>query len=259
MSVILDVASVSKRFGGLVAVDNATFTVDEHSITSLIGPNGAGKTTAFNIISGFLKPDGGKISFRGRSIEGRQPHEIARLGMARTFQDPRVFPEMSVLDNVIVGVRQKGEQPLWALLGGREVDAQRRAARERAERILASVGLGDRAGERASGLSFGEQRFLSIARALVGDPDIILLDEPTVGLDRTSFRKLVDLMTRLVTEENKTVLLIEHNMDVVMSISAKVVLMVQGGVVACGTSQEIRGHRSMVEAYLGKRHVAAGQ
>ena len=179
--------------------------------------------------------------------------------MARTFQDPRVFPEMSVLDNVVVGVRQKGERPLWALLRGSEVNAQWKAARARAQRILADVGLIDRVNDAARSLSFGEQRFLSIARALVAEPDIVLLDEPTVGLDRGSFGKLVALMTKLVSEDKKTILLIEHNMDVVMSISSKVVLMVQGAVVASGPPEAVRKHRSMVEAYLGKRHVAASQ
>ena len=259
MSVLLDVAGISKRFGGLLAVDSAAFTVEAGAITSLIGPNGAGKTTAFNIVSGFLTPDGGKITLRGEPIEGLQPHQIALRGMARTFQDPRVFPEMTVLDNVIVGVRQKGERPLWALLRGAEVDAQWRRAREKAEAILASVNLFERRHEQASALSFGEQRFLSIARALVSEPDIVLLDEPTVGLDRGSFGKLVDLMQHLVAQERKTILLIEHNMDVVMSISAKVVLMVQGAVVASGAPSQVRAHRSMVEAYLGKRHAAQGQ
>ncbi len=259
MTALLEVAGISKRFGGLLAVDNATFSVDAGTITSLIGPNGAGKTTAFNIVSGFLKPDGGGIAFRGEAVEGLEPFEIARRGMARTFQDPRVFPEMSVIDNVVVGVRQKGERPLWAVLRGAEVDAQWKRARERAETILARVGLIDRRNEQASALSFGEQRFLSIARALVGDPQIVLLDEPTVGLDRASFGKLVELMKHLVTDGKKTILLVEHNMDVVMSISEKVVLMVQGGVVASGAPAEVRAHRSMVEAYLGKRHVASGQ
>jgi branched-chain amino acid transport system ATP-binding protein len=256
MTIVLDVEAISKRFGGLQAVDVASFTVASNSITSLIGPNGAGKTTAFNMVSGFLKPDSGRVRFRGREIAGFEPHVIASLGMARTFQDPRVFPEMTVLENVLVGVRQKGESPIWAFLRGIEVDAQASRAREKAEQILKMIGLIDRAKERAASLSFGEQRFLSIARTLIRDPDIILLDEPTVGLDKATFGSLIALMTRLVEEDGKTILLIEHNMDVVMSISAKVILMVQGTVVASGSPEEIRGHRSMVEAYLGKRHVA---
>ena len=258
MSALLDVAGISKRFGGLQAVDAASFTVEANSLTSLIGPNGAGKTTAFNMVSGFLTPDTGHITFRGQRIEGLQPHQISRLGMARTFQDPRVFAEMSVLDNVLVGMRQKGEHPWWAFAGGAEVKRQAKETLERAEAVLVNVGLIDRAREQASELSFGEQRFLSIARTLIGNPDIVLLDEPTVGLDRSTFGKLVELMTRLVDGEKKTVLLIEHNMDVVMSISHKVVLMVQGAVVASGAPQEVRKDSRMIEAYLGKRHAAAG-
>jgi ABC-type branched-subunit amino acid transport system ATPase component len=256
MTTLLGVEGISKRFGGLQAVDSTSFTVEPNTITSLIGPNGAGKTTVFNIISGFLKPDSGTIMFRGQPVAGLEPYEISQRGMARTFQDPRVFAQMSVLENVLVGLRQKGESPLWALLGGKEVDTQVKLARERAEHILATTGLIGRARERASALSFGEQRFLSIARTLISEPDIILLDEPTVGLDRASFGKLIELMMRLVSDVKKTILLIEHNMSVVMSISAKVILMVQGTVVASGSPQEIRSHRSMVEAYLGKGHVA---
>ena len=256
MTVVLDVERISKRLGGLQAVDAASFTVESNTITSLIGPNGAGKTTAFNMVCGFLKPDEGRIAFRGQEIAGREPHAIAEMGMARTFQDPRVFPDMTVLENILVGVRQKGEHPLWALLRGAEVDAQEKKILEKSKHILETTGLADRARDRASSLSFGEQRFLSIARALIREPDIILLDEPTVGLDKATFGSLIDLMTHLIKTEGKTILLIEHNMDVVMSISAKVVLMVQGAVVASGSPEEIRSHRSMVEAYLGKRHVA---
>jgi len=257
MGAILAVEGISQSFGGLRAVDNATFTADEQAITSLIGPNGAGKTTIFNIISGFLPHQSGTIRFRDRPIHGLKPFEIARRGIARTFQDPRVFADMTVLENVMVGIRQKGERPLWALVRGAEVDAEWRSVRERAEAILATVGLIDRAKDMARDLSFGEQRFLSIARSLVGDPAIILMDEPTVGLDRNTFAKLLALMTRLVEVEKKALLVIEHNMDVVMSVSAKVVLLVQGAVVASGAPEEIRENRSMVEAYLGRPRAAA--
>jgi branched-chain amino acid transport system ATP-binding protein len=257
MSPILDVQGISQSFGGLRAVDNASFTANDNEITSLIGPNGAGKTTIFNIISGFLPRESGTILFRGQPIDGLKPFERARSGIGRTFQDPRVFPDMTVLENVMVGIRLKGERPLWALVRGGAVNAEWRRARERSEAILATVGLIDRAKDLARDLSFGEQRFLSIARSLVGDPAIILMDEPTVGLDRNTFTKLLDLMTRLVQVERKALLVIEHNMDVVMSVSAKVVLLVQGTAVASGTPEEIKLNRSMVEAYLGRKHVAS--
>ena len=258
MGAILEVDGLSKSFGGLRAVDAATFTADEQQITSLIGPNGAGKTTVFNLISGFLTSDSGAVRFGGRPIQGLPPFAIARSGVARTFQDPRIYPDMTVLENVMVGIRQRGEQPFWALLRGRAVNAEGRAVRERSEAMLAAVGLIDRAREVARELSFGEQRFLSIARSLVGDPRMVLMDEPTVGLDQASFSKLLDLMTLLVTRDHKALLVIEHNMDAVMSVSSKVVLMVQGAVVASGAPEEIKQHRSMVEAYLGTRHGAQG-
>ena len=157
----------------------------------------------------------------------------------------------------MVGIRQKGERPFWALVRGPGVNAEWRNARERSEAILSTVGLIDRANDLARDLSFGEQRFLSIARSLVGDPAIIMMDEPTVGLDRNTFTKLLALMTRLVEVERKALLVIEHNMDVVMSVSAKVVLLVQGAVVASGTPEEIKRNRSMIDAYLGRRHAAA--
>lgn len=257
MEAILQVEEISQSFGGLRAVDNASFTANDTEITSLIGPNGAGKTTIFNIISGFLPCQSGTIMFRGQPIHELKPFEAARRGIARTFQDPRVFPDMTVLENVMVGIRQKGERPLWALVRGDQVNAEWRRARARSEAILSTVGLIDRAQDLARDLSFGEQRFLSIARSLVGDPAIIMMDEPTVGLDRGTFAKLLELMTRLVEVERKAFLVIEHNMDAVMSVSAKVVLLVQGAVVASGTPGEIQRNRSMVDAYLGRRHAAA--
>ena len=257
MEAILQVEEISQSFGGLRAVDNASFTANDTEITSLIGPNGAGKTTIFNIISGFLPCQSGTIMFRGQPIHELKPFEAARRGIARTFQDPRVFHDMTVLENVMVGIRQKGERTLWALVRGDQVNAEWRRARERSEAILSTVGLIDRAQDLARDLSFGEQRFLSIARSLVGDPAIIMMDEPTVGLDRGTFAKLLELMTRLVEVERKAFLVIEHNMDAVMSVSAKVVLLVQGAVVASGTPGEIQRNRSMVDAYLGRRHAAA--
>jgi ABC-type branched-subunit amino acid transport system ATPase component len=256
MDAILEIDGISKNFGGLRAVSDVAFAVNDREITSLIGPNGAGKTTVFNLVSGFLPPDSGAIRFRGEPIHSLPPFSVALRGIARTFQDPRVFPEMTVLENVMVGVRQRGERPLWAMLRGARVNEEFRAARERAEAMLETVALIDRAREIARDLSFGEQRFLSIARSLVGDPYLILMDEPTVGLDRASFGKLLDLMNLLVERDRKALLVIEHNMDVVMSVSAKVVLMVQGTVVASGVPEEIRRNRSMVEAYLGTSHAA---
>ena len=254
MGPILRVEGISQRFGGLQAVSDASFTVEDRAITSLIGPNGAGKTTVFNLLTGFLLTQSGRVLFREQSIERRAPSEIAQLGIGRTFQDPRVFPDMSVLDNVAVGLRQSSEWPLWAVLRGARVRAERSAARSRSEAMLDAVGLLGRASEPAKDLSFGEQRFLSIARTLVSRPALILMDEPTVGLDRSGLGKLLELMQRMVSEFHTALLVIEHNMEVVMSVSAKIVLMVQGATVAAGTSDEIRRHPNMVDAYLGTKH-----
>ncbi len=257
MQTLLTVDGISKSFGGLRAVNGVSFTVEEQAITSLIGPNGAGKTTVFNVVSGFLPTDTGRIDFRGRAIQALKPFEIARCGIGRTFQDPRVFPEMSVLNNVIVGLRQRGEHAHWALLQGGRMVAERKAAVRRAEEILATVGLLARARDAARDLSFGEQRFLSIARALVSDPHLILMDEPTVGLDKGSLARLLELMQRLSRLPQKAILVIEHNMDVVMTVSKKVILLVQGAVVASGAPDEIKANKSMNEAYLGQPHAAA--
>jgi branched-chain amino acid transport system ATP-binding protein len=256
MGAIIKLEGISQTFGALRAVSEVAFTAEDQAITSLIGPNGAGKTTVFNMLTGFLVTQSGRIVFRDRPIEQLRPFEIARLGIGRTFQDPRVFAEMSVLDNVMVGLRQNGEWPLWAVLRGGRVHAEWRAARERSEQMLEAVGLLSRANEPAKDLSFGEQRFLSIARTLVSRPALILMDEPTVGLDRGGLAKLLELMRRMVSDLRTALLVIEHNMDVVMSMSSKVVLMVQGAVVAGGTAEEIRRHPSMRDAYLGKKHAS---
>jgi ABC-type branched-subunit amino acid transport system ATPase component len=257
MDPILAVEGISYSFGGLRAVADVSFTAAEGEITSLIGPNGAGKTTIFNLISHFFIPETGRIRFRGEAIDDLKPFAIARRGIGRTFQDPRVFPETTVLENVMVGIRQRGERPGWALLRGRGINREWRAAHERAEAMLETVGLADRARDFARDLSFGEQRFLSIARTLVGNPYLILMDEPTVGLDKSALGKLLDLMARLASRDGKALLVIEHNMDVVMAVSTKIILLVQGEVAASGAPQEIRAHRSMAEAYLGTTHAAS--
>jgi branched-chain amino acid transport system ATP-binding protein len=259
MKALLEVDCIAKSFDGLRAVIEVSFAVDEGRITSLIGPNGAGKTTVFNIISGFLAPDAGKVLFLDQPLNGLKPFEIVRRGVGRTFQDPRIYPDMTVLENVMVGVRQRGEEPFWALVRGSRVQAEWRAARIRADEMLATVGLLERANELAQDLSFGEQRFLSIARTFVGRPRIVLMDEPTVGLDKGALTKLTQLMRQMVSAGRTTILLIEHNMGVVMSVSDKIFLLVQGEVVAAGVPDEIKKHPSMVEAYLGQAHVAASR
>ncbi len=253
---LLELASVSLSFGGLKAVDKVSLTVEPQQITSLIGPNGAGKTTVFNIISGLLRAQQGKIRFLGREIQNRKPHQIARLGIGRTFQAPRVYEEMTVLENVMVGLRQKGENPFWAVFRGPATYAQWRSVRERSEAMLERVGLAGRAGELAGQLSFGEQRYLSIARTLVSEPALVMMDEPTVGLDEAGLARLADIMRTIVADRVTTLLLIEHNMEMVMTLSDQIHLLVQGSVATSGTPQEVKTHQSMIEAYLGKSHAA---
>jgi len=253
---VLDVSSITHAFGGLRAITNVSFSVERGHITSLIGPNGAGKTTVFNVVSGFLCAQTGQVTLDGRRIENLPPYHIARLGLGRTFQAPRVFGQMTVLENVVVGLRQVGEKPIWSLLPTESVRAERRSAVQRAENMLALVGLRARRNDLAGTLSFGEQRFLSIARTLVAEPTLVLMDEPTVGLDPAALKKLLDIMTAIASGGKTTLLLIEHHMEAVMAVSDRIVLLVQGIVAAKGTPQEIKADRTMIEAYLGRTYVA---
>jgi ABC-type branched-subunit amino acid transport system ATPase component len=255
---VLEVADVHVSYGGVKALNGVSLAVAQGQITSLIGPNGAGKTTLFNVVSGLLRPARGSVRFQGRELVGLPPHAVARLGIGRGFQDPRVFRNLSALDNVLAGIVQPAtENPLRALVG---LDrAQRAAAAKRARELLGFVGLAVRAREPAWALSYGEQRFLSLARTLATPASLLLLDEPTVGLDSDSIDKLLALLRRMVEEEGRTVLLVEHNMDVVMGISDQIVLLVEGKEVAAGTAAEISQNPLVLEAYLGVRFAPAGR
>lgn len=249
---ILEVDGLCKRFGGLNAVDRVCFGIEPRTITSLIGPNGAGKTTVFNLISGLLPPTSGSIKLGGRVINNLSPQTICHLGIGRTFQEPRVFGSMTVLENVMVGRRwQRGENLIAAVLGTQQMLRDEEQNRKKAMELLDFVGLKDRAHDFAHTLSYGQQRFLSIARVLAGEPKILLMDEPTVGLHSDEIKRLMRLTMEMVKEHGATVLLIEHNMEVVMSLSDWVVLLVQGAVVACGPPDRVRNDKRMLEAYLG--------
>jgi branched-chain amino acid transport system ATP-binding protein len=254
---ILEIANVSRRFGGITAVNNASLSVAEGSVTGLVGPNGAGKTTLFNLISGFLPVNEGEVRFEGKRLTGLPAYKISRLGIGRTFQDPRVFYEMNALDHVLSGFNIRVQQPWHAIWRDRATRREHMAALARARALLLAVGLDYRAMDKAQDLSFGDQRFLSIARTLAGDPTLILLDEPTVGLDHEGIRKLSSMVNDLVREQHRTVLLVEHNLDVVFSLCDQIHLMVGGAVVLSGPPDEIRRHPKMIEAYLGTRHVAS--
>ena len=249
---ILVVENVQKRFGGLVAVNGATFDVAPRSITALIGPNGAGKTTLFNNISGFYRLDSGRIVFHGRRIEESKPHRIARRGLVRTFQLTKALTHMSVLDNVMLaGADQPGEH-LWRVFGQpRAVRRREHELQTMAIELLRFVKLDEHADAYAGSLSGGQRKLLEFARALMPSPEMVMLDEPTAGVNPTLARQLLDYMLELRHDTGMTFLLIEHDMEIVMNVSDRVIVMSEGRVIAEGTPDAVRRDPTVVDAYLG--------
>jgi neutral amino acid transport system ATP-binding protein len=249
---LLEIEGLVKRFGGIRAVDGATMNVQDGTITALIGPNGAGKTTLFNVVTGFYRGERGSVIFDGKAVFGHPPHELARRGMVRTFQITKALAAMPVIDNMMLAaLNQPGERIRDLVFRPGAVRSREQEVRDQAMELLEVFNLAELAGDYAGTLSGGQRKLLELARALMTTPRLLLLDEPMAGINPTLGKRLLDHMQRLRREEGVAFLFIEHDMEVVMNHSDRVVVMAEGRVIAEGEPREVRRDKRVIDAYLG--------
>jgi branched-chain amino acid transport system ATP-binding protein len=252
MSTSLRLASLSRHFGGLQVLQDVNLEIPQSGIFGLIGPNGAGKTTVFNLITGLLPPTSGRIEFNGQNLAGRKPHDITRLGIARTFQNIRIFKDMSLLENVMVGLHAQLKYGSLGLLTSSGLfRSEERRARERARELLSWVKLDNKATAKADNLSYGEQRKLELARALATNPKLLLLDEPVAGMNSSEKDELM-IEIRNISERGYTIFMIEHDMRFVMGLCGDIAVLNFGRIIARGSPDTIRNDPHVIEAYLGR-------
>ena len=249
---VLEVKNIAKRFGGIQALTDVNFAVDAGEVFGLIGPNGAGKTTMFNMITAMFPQTSGDILFMGENLAGKKPHEITEVGICRTFQNIRLFPDMTVLENVTVGEHCRTKSGVWSsVFRTKKQKTEEAGIRDRARALLELVNLADQEDNFADNLSYGQQRRLEIARALASNPKLLLLDEPAAGMNEKETNDLFDLIHK-IKAKGITVLLIEHDMPLVMRICDRIAVLNFGREIALGTPDEIKNNPEVIEAYLGK-------
>jgi branched-chain amino acid transport system ATP-binding protein len=249
----LQADNISVKFGGLVAVDDVSFDIPTGGVVSLIGPNGAGKTTFFNVLTGLYKPTSGIVTFDDKNITAKPPHKIAQAGVARTFQNIRLFGLMTAEENVMVAMHSHLKSGIIStILGTKRQRTEERESKKIARDLLEFVGIGNTADQFARNLSYGDQRRLEVARALALKPKVLLLDEPTAGMNPQESKTFVDFVYRVRDEKDVSILLIEHDMSVVMKVSERITVLDRGQKIAEGTPDEIKSNKRVIEAYLGK-------